>query len=570
MIADEDIEGLYQSVYVSRAVSDIVINVDTSIDNPEEEFYEDETEEEVAYRQELARSYESIQKILTEEELKFVSEKFGSKLWRMDNLYTIRDKNNSKKIMKLNDSQRTVLTKYRHNRKIILKSRQQGISTLFLAYYLDDCITKAGFQAGIQSYGREESEKLAQRALLMWDELDPNIKSMLGIELVYNNSKGMTFSNGSILKIGNFRGDTLQGLHVSELAKIALRYPEKAKELKTGAFQAVGKDNKITIESTAETKSGLFYDMWVRAYNKVGKKLGKLDFEAIFLSWIYDGDCSLSEEESGTVEITRADEVYFGIIEKALGVKLGASQKRWYVAKKEELGDDIKKEYPSTPEEAFEQSVEGTYYGEEYKKLKLTKESHIQGYKVHRFVDLGMNDTFVLGFFIKKSDGTIRIIHCYSNNHKGLSHYQEVCEALSVKYGWVLGSTYVPHDVSVRELIADKTRWDAMEELGFNPILVEKHGLLDGIETTRKFLKHNEIYEGCEDILIAIQSYRKKYDRTYDVFLNSPVHDQYSHPADALRYLAMGDKHSPIQDIYANYDSYGSSSNSSYDDDFDV
>ena len=162
-----------------------------------------------------------------------------SKLWRLNHLYTIVTKNTKKVIMKLNYSQHQILQKYKHQRKIILKSRQQGISTLFLAYNLDSCITKHNYSAGVQSYGQDEALKLSQRAQLMWNEIPAAFKNALGVELLKCNQDGMFFSNGSVLRIGNFRGDTLQSLHVSELGKIAIKYPEKARELKTGAFEAV-------------------------------------------------------------------------------------------------------------------------------------------------------------------------------------------------------------------------------------------------------------------------------------------------------------------------------------------
>jgi hypothetical protein len=67
----------------------------------------------------------------------------------------------------------------------------------------------------------------------------------------------MTFSNGSTLKIGNFRGDTLSFLHVSELAKIAKRFPEKAEELNSGAFEAVSTNsshiNRVNSRGSSRT-----------------------------------------------------------------------------------------------------------------------------------------------------------------------------------------------------------------------------------------------------------------------------------------------------------------------------
>jgi hypothetical protein len=500
----------------------------------------------------LTDSYNSREVGFTEEEQVFITEKLSSKLWRMNNLYTILDKNGVKKKLKLNHAQLTVLTKFRHNKKIILKTRQQGISTLYLAYNLDDCLFKPGYQAGIQSYGLDESEKLSKRALLMWNDLDENIKRLFDLEMVTNNSKGMSFSNGSVLKIGNFRGDTLQSLHVSELAKIAAKYPEKAKELKTGAFQAVGKDNKITLESTSEGKSGLFWEIWNKStlLVKLGKKLGPFDFEPIFLSWVYDPDCSIDHE----VEITQELSTYFGVeVEKKLGIVLTIEQKWWYASKLDELGVDMKREYPTTAEEAFEQSVEGAYYREEYKKLKILPNLYDPNLMVHSAVDLGMNDTFSIGFFQKHPNGQEKIIGEYANHGKGLEHYWHIFLALTAKFGWEHGDTYVPHDVAVHELIADKTRFQAMEDLGFNPVLVTKHKLADGIEATRQFLKRVEIDDSCELIVGAIQNYRQKYDNKFAVFLDAPVHDEWSHPADMIRYMAMGCKNSPVSEIWASH-----------------
>lgn len=499
-------------------------------------------------RQALASSYATREVHLTLEQQEFVDTKLSSKLWRMNNLYTILDKDGVKKTMTLNSAQETVLRDYKHNKKIILKSRQQGISTLYIAYNLDDCLFKAGYQAGIQSYGLDESEKLSKRALLMWNEIPQEVKDIFGLELVSNNSKGMSFSNGSILKIGNFRGDTLQSLHVSELAKIAKKFPDKAKELKTGAFQAVGKNNKITIESTSEGKSGLFYDIWTRATSLVqrGLELGPFDFQPIFLSWVFDNDCSIDSQKS----ISEADAKYFSWVEEELKITLTNQQKWWYISKADELGEDMKKEYPTTAKEAFEQSVEGTYYKHEFKTLKILDIKHDQNLLVHSAFDLGMNDTFSIIFFQIGDDNIPRIIGEYMNNGHGLAHYKEVFNALEIKYGWVHGETYVPHDSKVRELIADKTRWKAMKELGFKPILVTRHRIQDGIEATRQFLRICEVDRQCGVTIDAIQNYRKKFDERFDVYLDAPVHDEHSHTADALRYLAVGCKNRPITRRY--------------------
>ena len=268
--------------------------------------------------------------LLTPDEITYLLTNLSSKLWRLDNLYYIKDKYSNISVMKLNNSQLKVLTKYKHNKKIILKSRQQGISTLYLAYNLDSCIFDDGTDAGLQSYGLKEAEKLADRASLMWERFPLAIKQLFELTLTTDNKMALGFSNLSSLKIGNFRGDTLQSLHVSELGKIAKDFPKKAKELKTGAFQAVAKNNIITIESTAEGKSGLFYDMWVKAEQKaiLGQELTPLDFQAIFLPWFVDPDCQLFVE----VPLSDAVAKYLAEIEDKCDIILTDNQKWWYQA----------------------------------------------------------------------------------------------------------------------------------------------------------------------------------------------------------------------------------------------
>lgn len=494
----------------------------------------------------LEKEYISREVELSEEEQEFINTRLGSKLWRMNNLYTIRNKDGEKQLLKLNPSQMKVLTQYHHTRKIILKSRQQGISTLFLAYYLDDCLFKPGYQSGIQSYGQDEAEKLADRAQLMWEDMDENVKHIMGLKLVANNSKRMMFSNGSILKIGNFRGDTLQGLHVSELGKIAKKYPEKAKELKTGAFQAVGKNNKISIESTAEGRFGLFYDMWVKAYNKSksGKELNPLEFEAIFLSWLEDPDCTLPAVDTLPENIVH----YFDRIKAEYDIEATPEQMSWYASKYDELGEEIKQEYPTTPEEAFEQSLEGTIYKQEYDLLFRTNRVLPSLFRpecpVTVAYDLGVNDATVLTF-AQIVEGRPRIINVYSGTGEGLEHYVDVMWALVREQGYDIRDVILPHDAAVRDFSTGKTRYERFLELGVPARILKRQSVDEGIEATRLLLKYCVVDSSCETFLLALQQYRWKFDKKLGVTLRVPEHDWTSNYMDSFKYLALGLDYSP-------------------------
>jgi hypothetical protein len=63
------------------------------------------------------------------------------------------------------------------------------------------------------------------------------------------------------------RGDTLQWLLITEFGKICAKYPEKAREIITGALNTVHVGQRVTIESTAEGQEGRFYEMTTTAEN---------------------------------------------------------------------------------------------------------------------------------------------------------------------------------------------------------------------------------------------------------------------------------------------------------------
>lgn len=60
-------------------------------------------------------------------------------------------------------------------------------------------------------------------------------------------------STGSSVRIDtSFRGRTLQGLLVSEYASVCRDRPSEAREIASGALNAVHADGRIVMESTAE------------------------------------------------------------------------------------------------------------------------------------------------------------------------------------------------------------------------------------------------------------------------------------------------------------------------------
>jgi hypothetical protein len=465
--------------------------------------------------------------------------------------------------MKLNHAQQKVIYNYRHNKKIILKSRQQGISTLYVAYNLDACIFTPNYQAGIQSYGRDESAKLYKRALIMWDSFPQEIKSQLGLTLKSSSTtSGLEFSNGSSLKIGNFRGDTLHSLHISELAKISKKYPEKANELKTGAFQAVSSQNIITIETTAEGDTGLFPEIWFQSMGLIdaGIPLTPLDFQPIFLSWMEDIDCTLTLphpiadipqlhtyfkelEDEFSLNIDTLTITHISKNQSKPSLTLTQEQINWLVPKLRELGSDFNREYPATARLAFAQSIEGTYFQKQYEILKqenrILDTTYNAQYPTYTSWDIGVNDEGVLLVW-QVYGGYIYLIDEYHSTSEGVEHYLSVLETLG--YAQSIKRHYFPHDISVKEWGSGRTRIETLNSLGVHNIdVLGKLSFADSISAARSLLIGNLIVSRkCRNTITAIQNYRKKKDEKLGVYLPTDVHDIHSNYMAAFRYGAQG------------------------------
>ena len=69
-------------------------------------------------------------------------------------------------------------------------------------------------------------------------------------------------SNNSSIRVGtSLRSGTLQYLHISEYGKLCAQFPEKAREVRTGALNTVQAGQVVFIESTAEGQEGHFFDL---------------------------------------------------------------------------------------------------------------------------------------------------------------------------------------------------------------------------------------------------------------------------------------------------------------------
>ena len=333
---------------------------------------------------------------------------------------------------------------------------------------------------------------------------------------------------------------TFQYLHVSEYGKLCAKYPEKAREVKTGAFNTVHPGQFIFVESTAEGQEGEFYNMvqTARAQEQAGKVPGPLDFKFFFFPWWKHKGYVLPAEG---VVITAPMRDYLDKLERSEGITLTAEQRAWYAKKEDQQGADMKREFPSTPNEAFEAAVEGAYFANQLAKAReqrrIGRVPYDPGLPVNTFWDLGMNDSMSI-WFHQRVGLENRFIDFYQNSGEGMTHYAKVLDDRGYKYA----EHYGPHDLSVREIGTGKSRLDTAAGLGLTfEVVPAPENKLDAIETMRKVFPSCAFDESeCVDGIRALAAYRKAWDDKLGVYKDRPRHDWASHPADAFQTFALG------------------------------
>lgn len=481
--------------------------------------------------------------------------------WRLDNLYSIVDAEGTKVPFAMNYAQKVLyLGIWFCN--LILKSRQHGITTFMCLLFLDICLFNSNTSACIIAHNREDAEDFFQKKVkFAYDNLPEIIRK--AIPAKQSSSKSLSFANGSSIRVTTSgRSGTYQLVHISEFGKMCAKFPMKAQEVITGTLNAIHPGQIITIESTAEGREGRFFEMCKQSQalsqllegqdaldiakgdselreflegNQGRLKLAKTQYKFFFFGW-YDN--MLNQEDPDGVYIPQRLEKYFDKIEAELRIYLTDTQKAWYVTKEAVQGDFMYQEHPSTPEEAFMASLQGTYYAVQMaqarKQGRICSVPYQEGILVNTWWDLGYNDINSI-WYTQDVGREIHVIDYYQNSGESMMHYADYCKDLPYRYGrWV-----APHDIDVHEYTSGKTRRQIAFEAGINFEAAPKLEKLDQIANVRRVLPVCWIdIEKCERGLAALDAYRKEWNEKLAVFRDKPLHDWASNGADAFAVFA--------------------------------
>jgi hypothetical protein len=199
----------------------------------------------------------------------------------------------------------------------------------------------------------------------------------------------------------------------------------------------------------------------------------------------------------------------------------------------------MKREYPATPDEAFEQALEGAYFAHDLflasKQGRIGVIPYDPTAPVQTFWDLGRNDLNTI-WLHQHVGGLDRFIGYYENSGEFIGHYVAWLKAWAAERNASFGGHYIPHDGDRESLWLESGTKGVMSSLGFHPnVVMRPRSKLEAIAAARTAFARCQFDEqACDLGLRRLRAYRKEWDESRGVWKDRPRHDDASHGADAF------------------------------------
>lgn len=185
-------------------------------------------------------------------------------------------------------------------------------------------------------------------------------------------------------------------------------------------------------------------------------------------------------------------------------------------------------------------AVEGAIYVNEVNQAEINGQFGRVPYdpalKVHTIWDMGWSDAMAI-IFVQRAASEIRIIDYIEDNHLALDKYVAMLKERPYNYG----IDYMPHDAFAVRHQTGKSDAEVMQANGRTVERVPDHEVEAGLRLCRLTFPRvwfNAKHEGVATLIECLRRYRRHISRSTGA-AGSPVHDDYSHGADAFRYLCQ-------------------------------
>lgn len=193
---------------------------------------------------------------------------------------------------------------------------------------------------------------------------------------------------------------------------------------------------------------------------------------------------------------------------------------------------------------SFTRGVEGNYYSKyieaAHEENRIGAVPYQRQSRVYTAWDIGIGDSCSIIFF-QIVGNSVHVIDYYENHGEGLPHYADVL----YRRPYLYADHFAPHDVANRSFSSGLSTQEVASGLGIKFVVLPtlKITIEAGIEAARGIFPRVYIDENhAKKLIVCLENYRKEFDERLQTYKSRPLHDKYSHGADAFRYLAIGVK----------------------------
>jgi phage terminase large subunit len=182
-------------------------------------------------------------------------------------------------------------------------------------------------------------------------------------------------------------------------------------------------------------------------------------------------------------------------------------------------------------------AVDGAIYANEIREAqenkRITNVPYDPELKVHVVMDLGWNDSMSV-ILCQKGVSDLRIIKYIEDDHRTLDSYS--AELKNLPYNW--GQMYLPHDGQTKDFKYGTSAEEIMRRHGWDVRIVPRLDVESGIKLARINFHRCYFDKSTERLIECLKHYRRSISATTNE-PGAPLHDEYSHGADAFRYLCV-------------------------------
>ncbi|MBV7408757.1 hypothetical protein [Maritimibacter sp. DP1N21-5] len=432
-----------------------------------------------------------------------------------------------------------------HYRNIILKARQLGFTTLIAILWLDHALFNADQRCAIVAHGETAAQTIFRdKVKFAYDNLPPAVRAACPLQKDTEDELLFAHNNSGIRVAISTRSGTVHRLHISELGKIAAAFPKRANEVKTGSLPSVPARGIVVVESTSEGAEGYFYELAKRAQDLAEARANLTDrqFRFHFFPW-HEADEYTMDPEG--VSISPKDHQYFDELEHQLGKKITMGQRAWYVSVRDEDfagdGEMMWQEYPSTPDECWQKSTEGTFFaiqmGAARQSGRIIDFPILRHVPVFTWWDIGNSDGTAI-WLGQHIDGYMQWVGYIEGWGRPYRYFVDELHATQL----LIRGLFLPHDAAHQRQQADRiaSPQDMLAEIVPSEwrihIVPRTHDKLAAINLTRQRLSECKWHAtNTKEGLIHLNQYRKKWNTAQGAWSSEPNKlDGHSEGADAI------------------------------------